>query len=66
MLLTPLLLQLRGNSGDKLNKAQRRLAGSEAVDCGVGQIKTAENNPIFQQRKKEDACASAAFQLWAS
>lgn len=60
LLAVPLLLYIWQN-GDILDKNQRKLAGTHAIDCGVGQVKTLENNTVFESRAAVDACAVAAY-----
>jgi hypothetical protein len=47
---------------DVMDKAQRKLAGVQAIDCGVGRAKTLERKPVFEDRAAVDACAVAAFE----
>lgn len=60
LLLIPLLLQLRGE-GDKMERAQRQLAGPGAINCGVRKSETMENNEMGRDHSAADACATAAF-----
>ena len=56
LLAVPLLF-----TGDILDKEQRYLAGIQAINCGKAQLELAENNRVFEDRAKVDACAVTAF-----
>ncbi len=57
-LIVPILAHWRQ---DRLDKAQIRLAGANAINCGVGHSATVENNVVTKDRAVVDACAVAAF-----
>ena len=65
LFLSPVLVlgfALFYRGSDEFDKAQRRLAGANAIDCGVGHLTTIENNTMYQNTSAASACAVAAFQ----